>query len=195
MGKLVGIAYPEWLGNFKSFYPNLKVYKPGDNIEDYGMMIFPGGSDVSPSIYNKPNLFSHTDPQRDSVEVPLLTLCLDAGIGVLGICRGHQLINAALGGVLTQDLQHPKVHDITWLSESPIKEFYPRRVNSLHHQGYYLNQISPKLTPIAAEPVSGLIEAACSETLKIITVQWHPEILIQGSNEFFSWIQNEYCSQ
>ena len=73
--------------------------------------LFTGGHDVNPKLYNEqpfPNLIS-TCEKRDTMEMALLRLAIQYNKSVLGICRGIQFINAALGGTLYQDIpsQHP----------------------------------------------------------------------------------------
>lgn len=73
--------------------------------------LFTGGHDVTPELYNEQplkNLVS-TCEKRDTMEMALLRLAIQYDKSVLGICRGIQFINAALGGTLYQDIpsQHP----------------------------------------------------------------------------------------
>ena len=74
-------------------------------------ILFTGGQDVSPRVYGETPLNDSVSccPQRDRMESIILDLAIEANKSVLGICRGIQFINAALGGTLYQDLplQHP----------------------------------------------------------------------------------------
>lgn len=70
-------------------------------------LLLPGGLDIAPAQYGaevEPGCES-TDPERDSFELAMLRAALDRDIPVLGICRGLQLINVALGGSLHQDIE------------------------------------------------------------------------------------------
>ena len=68
-------------------------------------LLISGGNDVSPSMYDQPEMKCGTlDLNRDRIEKTLLGAALEKNMPVLGICRGIQLINAALGGTLHQDL-------------------------------------------------------------------------------------------
>ena len=80
--------------------------------------LFTGGQDVTPSVYGAAQtaLCGETSPERDAMETELLALARAKDKPVLGICRGIQFLNAALGGTLWQDL--------------PVE--YPSEVN--HHQ-------------------------------------------------------------
>ena len=68
--------------------------------------IIPGGQDVSPSVYGheKLDVCGCTVPERDWMDAYILKEAIRRDKAVLGICRGHQLMNAALGGTLYQDL-------------------------------------------------------------------------------------------
>ena len=110
---------------------------------------------------------------------------------VLGICRGHQLLNALLGGTLYQDLpsQHPSavehhqqppydapIHTVSILPGTPLRELLERDtlpVNSYHHQA--VKALSPQLKPMAVAD-DGLVEAAYLPGRRFVwSVQWHPE--------------------
>lgn len=69
-------------------------------------ILLAGGHDLDPSLYGQaptPHL-GPTDPHRDAFEIKLVLRALDRGLPVLGMCRGLQVINVALGGTLVQDL-------------------------------------------------------------------------------------------
>jgi putative glutamine amidotransferase len=69
-------------------------------------LLLAGGSDIDPATYGAEAdaHTGHTWPDRDSFEVALATGALERGMPVLGICRGMQLLNVALGGTLAQHL-------------------------------------------------------------------------------------------
>ena len=68
-------------------------------------LLLPGGGDVEPWRYGMENTASRDmDPRRDALEFAVLEQALTADVPVLGICRGAQVINTALGGTLRQDL-------------------------------------------------------------------------------------------
>lgn len=152
-----------------------------------------GGHDVSPYLYGESPIeeCGICCPARDHMEKKLLDLALDADKPVLGICRGIQLLNAALGGSLYQDLptQAPSdlehhqtppydvpVHKVSIVPESPLYillQTTELSVNSYHHQA--IRCLSPKLAPMAYSP-DGLTEAVCMPGQKFVWgIQWHPE--------------------
>ncbi|MBR5767844.1 MAG: gamma-glutamyl-gamma-aminobutyrate hydrolase family protein [Clostridia bacterium] len=155
--------------------------------------LFTGGHDVSPELYReKPldGLISSCE-KRDRMEAVVLKLALESDKPALGICRGIQFINAALGGTLYQDLplQHPSeinhhgsapydrpVHDVAIASGSPLRTLLGRDVlpvNSFHHQA--IKDLAPGLEVMATAP-DGITEAVFMPGRRFLwAVQWHPE--------------------
>lgn len=152
-----------------------------------------GGHDVSPSVYGEATgeKCGETCVTRDIMERHILQFSIDNNMPLLGICRGIQFINAALGGTLYQDLesefksginhhQSPPydipAHKDTILPNTPLAELLGRselEVNSYHHQA--VKKLSPRLTEMAVSE-DGLIEAVYMKEKKFIWgVQWHPE--------------------
>lgn len=188
------------LGNVA--YHNLHYYTGGEVIKDIptamkqDILIFTGGGDITPSLYGEQDRSCMgTDLRRDLFEKNVLIHATALGIKVLGICRGHQLINAILGGKLIQDIFNETgnihwssskmkngfgvwkdVHDFTpeeelfWRYES-LAHLFPR-VNSYHHQAV----LTPgKGLDIICNARDGIIEATCSRDHSIVTFQFHPE--------------------
>ena len=171
-----------------------------DNYTDAEMLadmcdgfLFTGGQDVDPAVYGtqKLELCGECSPERDTMEKCLLDVAMKRDMPVLGICRGIQFINAALGGTLWQDIpmqfsdklthcQKPPydkpVHDVIIERDSPLYELLKTdciAVNSYHHQG--VQKLSPKLKMMASAP-DGLVEALYAPDYKFLwAVQWHPE--------------------
>jgi putative glutamine amidotransferase len=156
-------------------------------------ILFTGGQDVSPRVYGETPLNDSVSccPQRDRMESIILDLAIEANKSVLGICRGIQFINAALGGTLYQDLplQHPSnidhhqkppydvpAHGVHLQPRSPIYSLLGKediRVNSYHHQA--IKNIAPKLDIMGVSD-DNLIEAVYMPDKKFFwAVQWHPE--------------------
>lgn len=155
-------------------------------------ILFTGGPDVG------------TCPERDTLERLVLKAVMTAGKPVLGICRGIQFLNAALGGTLWQDLpsEHPggiahrqgKPYDQpshTVTLDGALKELTGRDalpVNSRHHQA--VRQPAPSLTPTAMAP-DGIIEALEMPGHPFFqAVQWHPEYLFGAFPEQLSLFQS-----
>jgi putative glutamine amidotransferase len=155
-------------------------------------LIVAGGPDVEPVRYGEePGV--HTQPpnrDRDESELLLLTEAIDAGMPVLGICRGMQLLNVLRGGTLHQhlpdvvgaDTHAPKIgsyarHPVSVKPGTKLAEILGRthvgEVPTYHHQGVDL--LGAGLLPTAWAP-DGTLEAVEDPDLPFcIGVQWHPE--------------------
>jgi putative glutamine amidotransferase len=153
-------------------------------------LVLTGGGDIDPSAYGEAanvELMS-VDPQRDVAELAATQAALGAGLPVLGICRGIQLLAVASGGALHQDLttsgfaghhweeerQNETVHLVEVDADSVAASVVPadRRVNSIHHQG--VKAVGADLA-VTARSEDGVVEAV--EGDRVLGVQWHPERL------------------
>ena len=150
-------------------------------------LVLQGGADISPLAYGeeprKPEWAG--DPLRDRYEIELVRAFTEARKPVLGICRGAQLINVALGGSLHQDVpahrsdeydQH--AHEVRLEPGSGLARLYgetgPRRVVSIHHQA--INRLGRELRVEARSVPDGLVEAIRGTgAAYVCAVQWHPE--------------------
>lgn len=156
-------------------------------------ILFTGGHDVAPKLYHEKTMEGLVSccKKRDSMELLVLKICIKTDKSILGICRGIQFINAALGGSLYQDLQiqHPSgvehhqqppyetpIHEVILTNDSPLKNCLQTdklQVNSYHHQA--VKRIAAQLRVMATSP-DGLTEALYMPTQKFLwAVQWHPE--------------------
>ncbi len=158
--------------------------------EAQGLLLM-GGVDVDPALYGE-RRGKRTDrphKERDAHEMGLLQAALDADLPVLAICRGHQLLNVALGGSLLQDIPgngHKWLedgdsawHEIALDGPGHVAEAYPGqkalRVNSRHHQGVTRDRLAPSLR-VTATSHDSYVEAADHTALRWVAgVQWHPE--------------------
>lgn len=170
-------------------------------VETMDGFLFTSGQDVSPELYGeaKGPHCGQCLPQRDEMEIKLLEMVLGADKPMLGICRGLQLLNVAMGGKLYQHLSTERPSDIEHFQSPPydvpthkvrvgigsplhwglgVEEL---NVTSYHHQG--IRELAPSLTPMAwAE--DGLVEAACLPTVRFAwAVQWNPELTYQTDED------------
>jgi len=164
-----------------------------------GVVLTGSPSNVHPRHFGEPvaDPALPLDEARDEVTLAVVRHALSAGIPLLGICRGFQEINVALGGSL-----HQAVHALTGHLDhrepktAPLEEQYAPRhdvtlqpgsllhrlaggaptacVNSLHGQG--IRRLAPGLRAVAHAP-DGLIEAVEFGDARAfaLAVQWHPE--------------------
>jgi putative glutamine amidotransferase len=163
-----------------------------------GLLLTGAYSNIEPRHYggDAPDPESPVDPQRDATNLALIPLALQAGVPVLGICRGLQELNVALGGSLhaevhniagfndhrepdaeSLDVQYGPQHDIVLEAGGLLAELAggdSLRVNSLHGQG--IDRLADSLLVEARAP-DGLIEAVRlgNEGQFALAVQWHPE--------------------
>ncbi len=154
--------------------------------DEYDGLLLPGGWDVNPSRYGKNLIPQETvDDDLDEIQFAVLESFLDAGKPVLGICRGHQLLNVAFGGTLIQDLPGAEyhrslpggadnVHPVSTVPGSFLYPFYGPSciVNSSHHQGI---DLPAKGFRVVMRSEDGVVEAIEHESLPVWGVQWHPE--------------------
>lgn len=154
-----------------------------------------GGYDIDPQLYGQEALpaCGAITAGLDRMEAALIPRILAADKPVLGICRGLQFLNVALGGTLWQDLpaQHSSgighsmdapydrfVHRVIQGESSPLLQIIPEQefdVNSAHHQGICI--LGDGLAA-AARSEDGLVEAICMPAKRFVyAVQWHPEDL------------------
>lgn len=162
-----------------------------------GGILLSGGGDIDP---NRFGAYSHPaitaiDPDRDRVEIQLVQHAIQQNKAILGICRGIQTLNVALGGTLYTHIpdQHPNALHHAYLEGCPrsylahqvhvqpgthlleILSVPDLPVNSMHHQG--INHLAPNLIATAHAP-DGLIEAVELKGYHFgLAVQWHPEWL------------------
>jgi putative glutamine amidotransferase len=153
----------------------------------YDALLLCGGSDVDPIRYGEENTASvGIDSVRDEAEFALFKAYYEAGKPILGICRGHQLINVAMGGSLIQHVDTVKIHRSdtsgvyiehgAYASDNGfIGKMYGEKflVNSCHHQAVKIP--APELIPVAWSDTEDLVEALEHPSRPLISVQWHPE--------------------
>jgi len=157
-----------------------------DYAKELDGLVLQGGADISPRAYGEEPLKPEWegDPMRDRYEIELVREFMAAKKPVLGICRGAQMINVALGGSLHQDIpahrsddydQH--AHEVRLEPGSGLAKLYgetgPRRVVSIHHQA--IKRLAPGLA-VEARAEDGVIEAVRGTGPGYLcAVQWHPE--------------------
>lgn len=166
-------------------------------IQQLNGLLLTGGGDIHPDRYGSHvhARISNIYPERDRTEFTLLEAAITTSMPFLGICRGFQVINVALGGTLYEDIsdQHPDArkhdyypdwprdylaHEVEVNPDSQMGHVLDQqniRVNSLHHQA--VRRISSELLVTARAP-DGIVERLeLSGHPFGLGVQWHPECL------------------
>jgi putative glutamine amidotransferase len=161
-------------------------------------LLLQGGEDMSPQSYGEQPINPRWsgDEVRDRYEIELFHEFVTQGKPVFGICRGHQLINVALGGTLYQDigtqcpdkLEHRNsekyehhFHEVRILPQTWLARIYPdvttpKRINSIHHQA--VKTLGEGLVVEALGEPDGMVEAMRWEGhCFVVGVQWHPEFM------------------
>ena len=211
-------AYSDWLRAADSTIEVIDLYHiPLDSamklLDMCSGLLLTGGPDIHPAFYGRPQdtvkCNDGIDGKRDTLELMLIGKALESDIPILGICRGLQVLNVALGGTLyadipsdlPSDLRHRCLdknncdHEITVLEESllhQVSQSVNGMVNSNHHQG--IEKIADNLIG-AATTKDGIIEAVQWEfsynKAYLLAVQWHPERMEYG-NPFSLPIANSF---
>ena len=164
-------------------------------------LVLSGGADIDPIRYGAVDegLCGGISPLRDEVEIALCRRAVARDMPVLGICRGHQILNVALGGTMYQDLKLQQgtpfehmvmnpvgglVHRVAIAADSPLAKLQGAEsmmVNSRHHQA--IRDAAPDLRVQAVSP-DGVIESVYLPGKRFVWgVQWHPESIWEISPE------------
>ncbi len=158
-------------------------------------VVLQGGVDVAPETYGEPDMADTWpgDAVRDAYEIALVEACLALDKPLLGICRGHQILNVALGGTLYQDIPSQVDHALTHTDRRVYeKNYHPvclepggrlrevfgaeaGLVNSVHHQA--IKDLGEGLVVEARADQDGVVEAVrlARDDRWAMGVQWHPE--------------------
>lgn len=160
-------------------------------------LVLQGGADIAPESYGETPLHPDWagDRIRDRYEIDLFNAFVAAGKPVIGICRGCQLINVALGGSLFQDiptqvlqaishrdneLYERALHDVNLVQGTRLSQMYPgvqqARINSIHHQA--VKGLGRDLVVEALGVPDGIVEAIrWRGPSYVFGMQWHPEFM------------------
>lgn len=192
--RLVSAIYPEFypFDFMPIFKEKINTSNP-DMLKNGDVLLVWGGEDISPSLYNRPvsplTGAGAVPSYRDEIEWALMQRAKELGIPIIGICRGAQMLCAASGGYLIQDVDN---HAIGRAHEVDTHDGKTLVVNSLHHQMMAPWEVDHKLLAWASEPRSKGHYVDGHDTLPSVpnepefvffpetkgyAVQWHPEFL------------------
>ncbi|WP_018130941.1 gamma-glutamyl-gamma-aminobutyrate hydrolase family protein [Effusibacillus pohliae] len=170
-------------------------------------LLLTGGVDLDPAYFGEQPIpqLGEVTPVRDEMEWKLTNLFLARNKPIFAICRGMQVLNAAAGGSLYQDLaaqkrgvlQHAQraprwhaSHEVTVVPGTKLAEILGAgtiRVNSFHHQA--VRRVAPGFV-VSATALDGVIEAFESTGHRyVVGVQWHPENMWQRQPIFHKLFQ------
>lgn len=196
--------YLSWLAR-ASVPADPVVVAPGhaSGLDGMDGLVLTGGGDVDPRAYGRPDalpLVVEVRPERDALEKALVLEALRAKIPVLGICRGMQMVNVALGGTLLPDLASAgfsghrggpgavRRHRVRVEPESRLSGGTSSVVSS-HHQAVDRPADGLRVTARAED---GVIEAL--EASGVLLVQWHPERLPEDEGPLGGGIREEFLT-
>jgi putative glutamine amidotransferase len=203
------VAYERYCSWVRGGIPGVEIrklsylLKNAGELDGCGGVLLTGGGDVDPGLYGRGDAFSvaqEVDEERDRFEMAVIRRAQERGVPLLGICRGAQLTNVALGGTLHIDLEsegypsHRKAgeqdrrHDVVVEVPGILYDIVGHgmgEVNSAHHQAV---DVPGKGLRVAARSPEGIVEALewedPDERPFLLLVQWHPERMIDSNNPF-----------
>jgi putative glutamine amidotransferase len=185
---LLPVGYPRLVqraGGLAAMLPPDDTRYAADAVARLDGLVIAGGPDVEPVRYGaeREPRTGPPAPERDAWELALIEAALSAGVPLLGICRGMQLLNVALGGTLVQHIDgHAEVvgvfggHAVKPVPGSLYAGVVPEEtyVPTYHHQA--VDRLGEGLVP-SAYAADGTVEALELPSADwVLGVQWHPEM-------------------
>lgn len=184
----------EQAGGIPICLPYLTKEEQGAVLSTLDGLLVIGGHDVNPLLYGQqPHMgLGEVITKRDESDIALIQQALAMDLPLLAICRGHQVLNVALGGTLFQHIpaqipdallhaqrsvRHEMTHSVDLVTEAMQQIFGATEIltNSFHHQA--VDQVGDGLV-VAARAKDGIIEALEYPAASYcVSVQWHPEEL------------------
>lgn len=186
-GSVLGSAVTTW--DVRLHIADSDPRLPEQLVEGVDAVMLLGGPDVAPEFYGMESGYPREGqhwPEGDRRQIALVQLCRERNIPLLGICRGHQVINVAYGGTLIQDMdghESPTLLDDQRFARHQVVVDegsvliragfgHELTVSSAHHQS--IDRVGDGLQ-VSARSSDGVIEAVEDPNSRILGVQWHPE--------------------
>ena len=210
-------SYVKWLKNVNSDIEFINLYSLGLDsalliLDNCDGLLVTGGEDVYPEWYaqiSDTNRCEAFDRYRDTLEIFLIKKAIQKNMPLLGICRGEQILNVALGGSLIIDIPtdvdtnviHRNdswdcYHELTVIENSlfdKICKIQDLQVNSYHHQAVNLLAENLRISSYTNNNVVESIEWENSTNKSfLLGVQWHPERLLEKNKELSLAIASEF---
>lgn len=157
-------------------------------------LLLSGGIDIDPALYGEtPHpLCEQPDKELDDIELKLANWALQEDIPTLGVCRGMQILNVALGGTLYQDIHAQRPHSLHHSHRHMSRDYLAHRVNvlsgsrleqllgpdsfmvnSLHHQAVHMPGHDVVISGTADDGIAEILEVNGHRF--ILAAQFHPE--------------------
>jgi putative glutamine amidotransferase len=180
-------------GEIMTLYPESFSIEVLDRLDG---LLLTGGGDIDASEFdedNHPQVYN-VDPKRDAMELALTRKAVEKNLPVLGVCRGLQVMNVALGGNLIQHLEghdnsdsqrHNIAHSINILEGTKLRSILGKAsagVNSFHHQA--AKTLGNRLVVSAWSPDNVIEGIEIPDAAYFIGVQWHPEEFVDFGKDF-----------
>jgi putative glutamine amidotransferase len=177
----------KWFHPFFAKHPDVRICdaRKGEvSLEQIDGLLLTGGSDIAPEflrqeIVDPSVVHKDVDPARDRWEFDAISKALARGLPILGICKGIQVLNVALGGTLKLDiaghkLPEQKERDIQPLRYDATAKHRFEKVNSSHHQA--VDRVADGFEVEAWCPLDDIIEQMRLRGYPFaVAVQYHPE--------------------
>lgn len=197
--------------NFLNTFGNVQILTPQqDIVEDLDLLVLPGGRDVNPLRYGGIPDWYNSEPNSllEYFDQHKLPQYIEAGVPVFGICRGFQTLNVYFGGSLTQNYVHEQstkhrgelAHEVRIVNFEPVEDYNSKgkkivtdrlKVNSLHHQVIFEENLSEVLIPVLQHSTDDVVEGFIHNSLPIAGVQYHPEEIFDAfSNKIINDLLN-----
>jgi putative glutamine amidotransferase len=197
---LNGDKYPQYVAWVRGAQPDAEIVQLSHaaanaaEVEALDGIVLTGGGDIHPKFYDRPDhlpLVKGVDESRDAFELDVISRALTADLPILGVCRGMQVMNVALGGTIVPDLPtdgykehrgaegttlthplevvpHTLVHMLAGAARATVNSFHHQAVDALG-RGLIRAGLSP-------DGVTEAAEWAIKDNMPfLLLVQWHPE--------------------
>lgn len=173
------------------------IHERAEDIMQHGdALLLSGGGDVDPKLYGAKEPGKSLNPRRDRFEISMIQIAMRDKKPIMGICRGCQLLNVAIGGSLRsirKDPQlchfhsrlrsHPVLVDPTSRLASFIEGSHLASVRSYHGQAVSRTGPDLKIVAVAPDGIPEAIEYKSIDERWIVGVQWHPELMLFTNQE------------